>query len=64
MRPAIRALRSPRLALGRCAPAAAVARRSLVTSISATVVKITSTYTGAELVVFGVIERDGREGDA
>jgi uncharacterized protein (TIGR02186 family) len=48
------------LALG-LAPAAAFAE-SLVTTISSNVVRITSTYTGAELVVFGVIERDGREG--
>ncbi len=43
------------------APAPALAE-SLITTISSSVVKITSTYTGAELVVFGVIERDGREG--
>jgi uncharacterized protein (TIGR02186 family) len=35
---------------------------SLVTTISSPHVEINSTYTGADLVVFGVVERDGREG--
>lgn len=34
----------------------------LVATISSSHVQINSTYTGAELVVFGVIERDGRVG--
>lgn len=55
-----RALALLALALGlTCAGARA---EGLVTTISSARVEITSTYTGAELVVFGVIERDGRMG--
>jgi uncharacterized protein (TIGR02186 family) len=43
------------------APSSASAE-ALVTTISSSKVQITSTYTGAELVVFGVIERDNRVG--
>ena len=39
------------------APAAA---ESLVTTLSTESVAITSTYTGAEITAFGVIERDGQ----
>ncbi len=39
-----------------CAPAAA---ERLITSVSASRVLITSSYTGADLVLFGAIERDG-----
>ncbi len=42
--------------------AGAAKAESLVTTISSGHVQINSTYTGAELVVFGVIERDGRVG--
>lgn len=47
------------LLLGCMGPAAPEA---LISTISSAHVQITSTYTGAELVVFGVIERDGRVG--
>ena len=54
-------LRSLTTALVLLAGGCAAARgEQLVTTISAPVVQINSTYTGAELVVFGVIERDGR----
>lgn len=54
-----RGLAAAALLLGCCWAGRAQAE-TLVTTISAPVVQITSTYTGAELVVFGVIERDGR----
>jgi uncharacterized protein (TIGR02186 family) len=50
------------LVLAATASAGPARAEGLVTTISSARVEITSTYTGAELVVFGVIERDGRVG--
>jgi uncharacterized protein (TIGR02186 family) len=50
------------IALATLAIASPAAAEALVSTISSSHVEITSTYTGADLVVFGVIERDGRMG--
>jgi uncharacterized protein (TIGR02186 family) len=53
-----RLLRAAAIAALTAAAAPAAAER-LITSVSASRVLITSSYTGAELVLFGAIERDG-----
>ncbi|MCP8940002.1 TIGR02186 family protein [Alsobacter sp. SYSU M60028] len=55
-----RALRIALVATALLPPAAAARAETLILSLSSRRVQITQSYTGAELVIFGAIERDAR----